>query len=234
MKIINSVKATSKIIIAAITLSVSLTACSKDDDLTPQDISGLSVIHASPTTEKLDILVDTKKTNTADFAYTNKIDYLNLISGKRKISITKKGVTTALLSDSLTFKPQFGYSLFVIDKIETVKFLLLEDDLTQPATGKARIRFVNASPDAPALNLAIAGKETDVFTNKLFKEFSAFESIDAAEKVTFNVKNKATGATEATIADVKIEAGKIYTIWVKGLKAATDDTKLGVAVFTHK
>jgi hypothetical protein len=178
--------------------------------------------------------VDTKKANTADFAYTNKMDYMNLISGKRKISIAKKGTTTALLSDSLTFKPQLGYSLFVIDKLETVKFLLLEDDLTQPAAGKARIRFVNASPDAPALNLAIAGKETDVFTNKLFKEFSAFESIDAAEKVTFKVKNKATGATETTIADVKIEAGKIYTIWVKGLKAATDDTKLGVAVFTHK
>ena len=234
MKIINSVKATSKIIIAAITLSVSLSACSKDDDNVPQDFSGLSVIHASPTAEKLDILVDTKKANTADFAYTNKMDYMNLISGKRKISIAKKGTTTALLSDSLTFKPQLGYSLFVIDKLETVKFLLLEDDLTQPAAGKARIRFVNASPDAPALNLAIAGKETDVFTNKLFKEFSAFESIDAAEKVTFKVKHKATGATETTIADVKIEAGKIYTIWVKGLKATTDDTKLGVAVFTHK
>lgn len=234
MKIINPVKATSKIIIAAMTLSVALTACSKNEDYTPQDISGLSVIHASPTTEKLDILVDTKKANIADFSYTNKIDYMNLISGKRKVAITKKGVTTALLSDSLTFKPQFGYSLFIIDKLETVKFLFLEDDLTQPVTGKARIRFVNASPDAPALNLTIAGKETDLVTNKAFKEFSAFESIDAAEKVTFNVKNKATGATEATIADVKIEPGRIYTIWVKGLKAATDDTKLGVSVFTHK
>ena len=234
MKILNTFKGTSKIIIAAITLSVALVSCTKNNDTMPEHISGLSVIHASPTTEKFDFFVDNTKVNTADFAYTNKIGYLNLISGNRKFIITKKGVTTPILSDTMTVKPGVGYSLFVIDKIETLKYLLLTDDLTQPVTGKARVRFVNVSPDAPALNLAIGGSTTDLFTNKAFKGFSAFESIDAAEKVTFNVKNKETGAVEATIADVKIEAGKIYTIWVKGLKAATDDTKLGVAVYTHK
>jgi len=234
MKILNTFKGTSKIIIAAITLSVALVSCTKDDDLTPQQISGLSVIHASPTTEKFDFFVDNTKANTADFAYSGKIDYLDLISGNRKFIISKKGTTTPLLSDTMTVKPGIGYSLFVIDKIETLKYLLLTDDLTQPAAGKARVRFVNVSPDAPALNLAIGGSTTDLFTNQSFKGSSAFASIDAAEKVTFNVKNKETGALEASLADVKIEAGKIYTIWVKGLKAATDDTKLGVAVFTHK
>lgn len=235
MKILNNFKATSKIFVAAFTLSAALVSCSKDDDNTPQQqISTLSVIHASPTTEKFDYFVDTKKANTADFAYTNKADYTNVTSGNRKVIITKKGLTAPLLSDTMTLKPSIGYSLFVVDRVETLKYLLLKDDLTKPAAGKARIRFVNVSPDAPALNLAIAGVTADVFTNKVFKQYSAFESINAADKVTFNVKNKETGAVEATIADVKIESGKIYTIWVKGLKSATDDTKLGVAVFTHK
>lgn len=234
MKILKQFKATSKVLVAAITLSVVLVSCSKDDQAPQDQISGLSVVHASPNAEKFDILLDTKKVNTADFAFTNKIDYLNVISGNRKITITKKGLTTPLFADTMTLKPNVGYSLFVIDKLEVLKYLLLKDDLTVPATGKARIRFVNLSPDAPALNLAIAGKTVDVFTNKQFKQFSDFESIDAAEKVTFNVKNKETGTLEASIADVKIESGKIYTIWVKGLKAATNDTKLGVAVYTHK
>ncbi|WP_379086879.1 hypothetical protein [Pedobacter sp. UC225_65] len=48
------------------------------------------------------------------------------------------------------------------------------------------------------------------------------------------MKNKNTGNVETFIADVKIEEGKIYTVYARGLKAATDETKLGVAVFTHK
>ena len=235
MKISNTFKATSKLLIAAITLSVAMVSCSDDENVpVPEQISGLSVIHASPTTEKLDFFVENKKANSIDFAYTNKIDYLNLISGSRKLSINKKGIATPVLSETMTLNPSIGYSLFIIDKFETVKFLMLTDDLVKPAAGKAKVRFVNVSPDAPALNLAIAGKTTDLFTNKSFKEYSSFEAIDAAEKVTFNVKNKETDAVETTIADVKIEDGKIYTIWVKGLKSATDDTKLGVAVFSHK
>ena len=223
-----------KSLIAAIAVTTLLGSCMKDDEVRPQQpVAGLSIIQASPTTENLDVYVDATRA-VLDLPYAKKIDYLNLYPGNRKISIKRTGSQTDLLAQELTLKDYIGYSLFVIDKLETVKFLFLEDDLAAPATGKAKVRFVNLSPDAPALNLAIAGKETDLVTNKLFKEYSTFIEIDAAEKVTFNVKNKETGAPETSIADVKVQAGGIYTIWVKGLKSATDDKKLGVAVFQHK
>jgi hypothetical protein len=234
MNILTNLKNISRTFIALATLSVTLTACSKDDDITPPPISGLSVIHASPTTEKLDFYVENQKANKEDFAYTDKIDYLNLISGTRRLVIAKKGAATALLTEDFPLEPQKGYSLFVYDKFETIKFLMIKDNLTAPASGKARIRFVHLSPDAPAFNLAIAGKDTDLFTDKSFKGYTDFIDIDPAEKVTFNVKNKDGGAIAASIADVEIEANKIYTVWVKGLVAATDDTKLGVEVFVHK
>ncbi|HMI00986.1 MAG TPA: DUF4397 domain-containing protein [Pedobacter sp.] len=235
MNILTNLKNISRTFIALATLSVTLTACSKDDDdITPPQISGVSVIHASPTTEKLDFYVENVKANNEDFAYTDKIDYLNLYSGTRRLVIAKKGGTTALLTEDFPLEPQKGYSLFVCDKFETIKFLMIKDDLTAPASGKARVRFVHMSPDAPALNLAIAGKDTDLFTDKSFKGYTDFVDIDPAEKVTFNVKNKDGGAIAASIADVEIKADKIYTVWVKGLKAATDDTKLGVEVFMHK
>ncbi|MHA4893729.1 DUF4397 domain-containing protein [Pedobacter sp. PWIIR3] len=224
-----------KTLFTALALTATLSSCMKDEEFTPQPVAGLSIIHASPTTEKLDFYVDNSKANLGvDFAYGTKVDYLNLFPGQRKLSITKKGVQTILKSENFTLDASVGYSLFVAGQLENVSLLLLKDDLNLPVAGKARIRFVNLSPDAPALSLAISGKDTDLFTNKLFKEYSTFESIDAAEKVTFNLKNKETGAVEATLADVKIESGRIYTIWVKGLKAATDDNKIGLAVFQHK
>ena len=223
-----------KSLIAAIAITSIMSSCMKENDVQPQQpVAGLSIVQASPTTENLDVYVDNTRA-LFDLAYAKKVDYLNLFPGSRKLSITKKGNQTVLLSEQLTLKDYLGYTLFITDKLETAKFLFLEDDLTKPATGKAKVRFVNVSPDAPALNLAIAGKETDLVTNKVFKEYSTFVEIDAAEKVTFNVKNKETAALETSIADVKIVAGGIYTVWVKGLKAATDDKKLGVAVFQHK
>jgi hypothetical protein len=223
-----------KNLLAATALSLGLISCSKNDDYTPAQISGISIIHASPTTEKLDVYIDNNRASVTDFSFGTKMDYLNAYSGKRRFDVAKTGGSASLKSELFTLEPREGYSLFVIDKLETINFLFLKDDLTKPASGKARIRFVNLSPDAGALNLSIGNSTTDLFTNKVFKEYSTFEAIDAAEKVTFNVKNKTTGVSEAILVDVKIEDGKIYTIYAKGLKATADATKFGAAIFTHK
>jgi len=214
-------------------LSIALVSCSKDEDYTPPPISGLNVIHASPTNEKLDFFVENTRANTADFAFGNKIGYLNLYSGSRRLVTTKKNSSTPLITENFTLEDQKIYSLFIYDKLDIVKYLMIKDEITAPATGKAKIRFVHLSPDAPALNLNIGGKDTDLFTDKSFKSYTDFVDIDPADKVTFNVKNKTDGTLAAKIEDVKIEANKVYTVWVKGLKVATDDTKLAVAVFGH-
>lgn len=223
-----------KVIIAAFALAIGFASCSKTKS-TPIQISGLSIIHASPTTEKLDVYIDNTRATATDFAFGTKMDYLNAYSGNRRVDVAKQGTSVSLKSEVITLDPQLGYSLFVIDKLENVKFLLLKDDLTAPATGKAKVRFVNLSPDSDPLDLAVVGKTDPIATNKAFKDFSTFEVIDAADKVTFNVKNKTTGAILATLTDVKIETGKIYTVYAKGLKASTDaPTLFGAAIFTHK
>ena len=224
-----------KTLLTALTISLGLASCSKNDiDNTPIYVSGVSLVHASPTTEKLDVYIDNTRASIEDFTFGTKMDYLRAYSGDRTITVTKKGSTAKLKSALVKLEPELGYSVFVVDKFETIDLLTLKDDLTKPAAGKAKIRFVNLSPDGGALNLAVSGVATDLADNKAFKEFSAFESVNAAEKVTFNIKNKLTNVVEATIADVKIEDGKTYTIYAKGLKANTDDTKFGAAIFTHK
>jgi len=219
---------------AALTVSALLVSCSKDFDDTPAPaISGLNIIHAIPTTELLDFFVDNTRANNEDFGFTKKLGYYNLYSGERQLNITKKNSATSILSEKFKMEPERGYSLFIIDKVEAPKFLLVKDSVSLPATGKANVRFINLSPDAPALNLAIAGTATNLFTDKAFKQYSEFTTINAGEKVTFNATNKESGAIETTLADVKIESGKTYTIWVKGLKSAVDNNKLGLTIFTH-
>jgi hypothetical protein len=234
MKISTNIKSSLKMLFAAVTVSAVLVSCSKDFDNTPApSVSGVNIIHATPTTESLDFFVDNTRANSEEFSFGKKLGYYSLYSGSRQIAVSKKNTSTPLLTEKFNLQPERVYSLFIYDKLETPKFLLVKDSASAPGNGKANVRFINLSPDAPVLNLAINGSATDLFTDKAFKQYSEFKTIDAGEKVTFNVKNKETGLVETSLPDIKIESGKTYTIWVKGLKAATDATKLGLTIFTH-
>jgi len=225
-----------KAIAAALTfsvLSLGLVSCSKmENNYEPIQVSGLNIIQASPTTELLDVYVDNSKANNTEFEFGSKIGYLSAYSGNRTFNVTKRGTGTSLKSLQHTLKPQAGYSLFVANTLANIEFLMLEDNLEKPATGKAKIRFVNLSPDGGALSLNVSGAATDLATNKAFKEFSSFETVNAAASATLTIKN-ATGATETTINAVNLEDGKIYTVYAKGLKANSDDTRLSAKMFTH-
>lgn len=225
-----------KAIAAALTfsmLSLGLVSCSKmDSNYEPIQVSGLNIIQAVPTTELLDVYVDNTRANGTEFEFGSKIGYLSAFSGNRAFNVTKRGTSTSLKSLQHTLKPQAGYSLFVANTLANIEFLMLEDNLEKPAAGKAKIRFVNLSPDAGTLALNVNGAATDLAINKAFKEFSAFETVDATENATLNIKN-ASGATETSIAAVKLEDGKIYTVYAKGIKANTDDTRLSAKVFVH-
>ncbi len=199
------------------------------------DVSGLSIVNASPSTENLDIYVDNTKVTQSGTAFTfgSKIDYLNAYSGSRRMTVTKKDLTTPLKSELFILEPQFGYTLFVIDKPADIKFMLLPDNLTKPVKGKASVRFANLSPDSESLTLSVES-DPALITNIAFKDYSNAILVETGDQVTFNIREHKTGNLILTLPDVKIEDQKIYTIYVKGLKAATDETKLGVAIYTHK
>ncbi|WP_410222041.1 DUF4397 domain-containing protein [Pedobacter sp.] len=226
-----------KLFISAIVIGLSLTSClkNKNSDYQPVQISGLSLINAVPSSTNLDVYVDNlKATNfSIDFSFGTKIDYLNAYSGKRKLDLTKQGVQTSLASTTITLDPQIAYSLFAVNKIETPEFLLLKDDLTAPQSGKAKVRFVNLSPDLGIASIAINGSNTNLFSNMSFKQASDYTEITAGTSVTFDLKNS-NGTVETQLSQAQIEAGKIYTIYAKGLKSASDNTQLSMSIFRQK
>lgn len=224
-----------KTIYVVLILPLIMFSCSKKGNTPLSNLSGLSIVNASPSFEKLDVYVDnTKVTGDIDFTFGSKIDYLSVYSGTRQMTLTKKGQTSPLKQESFILEPQFGYTLFVVDQLASVKFLLLPDNLTKPAKGMASIRFANLSPDSEPLTLSIEGAPSYLITNISFKEHSNPMEIETVDKVSFHIREHRTGQLVAVLPDVKVEEGKIYTIYVKGLKGAVDETRLSVAMYTHK
>lgn len=235
MKNVNNFKVIFKPFIAVLTLSLFLAACSKDRS-EPQQVAGLSIIMAYPDTTSLDFIVDQTRVNeNAALNYNAKIDYLNLFPGNRRLGIAKRNGNKLIMSENFNLASGIGYSIFVLDTVSTntKKFLLTEDDLSAPTAEKAKVRFINLSSDAGALNLRIHGKDADLFSNKAFYEYTTFSDVDPAESVTFDINEGQELKT--SLPNVKIEKGKIYTIYAKGISTAEiDSLKLGAAIYTHK
>jgi len=232
MKTRNYFSITTKIALSLFAITLTLSACKKDFNDTPIEATGIGFVHASPGTGALDFILDGQKIN--NFTYTKDLGYYAAYPGTRLIGVAKKDSLKYLTTATSALKAGAFYSVFVVDTLKSTKLLVVEDDLKAPETDKANIRFINLSPGAPALDLTVQGTDAPLFTAKAFKEFTTFTSIAPSNTYTFQVKNTGSTTVRATLPAVKIEKGKIYTIWAKGLSSKTDSTQFGLSVMTNK
>jgi hypothetical protein len=226
---------TMRLPILCLALAVTYSSCSDDDNPIPNaDTAIFSVFHASPSTDSLNFFLDANKVNTKLVGLGDSINYAEAFIGDRLAEIKKKD-GASIFKKSIKLEKDKAYSLFITnakDKTDA-EYVQITDDLTNPATGKAKIRFVHVSPDAGKLNLAVTGG-ADLFTEKEFKSATEFKEIDA-KKQSFEIVDQGSDAVLSTLVDVDIKAGKIYTIWVKGLKdTEVDALEIEAMIYNNK
>lgn len=207
-----------------------LTSCSKTTDQ-----SSVMVIHASPDAPNVDVLIDNAKVLTS-VAYGTASTYNTVEAGKRNFKVNATGQTTSVINSDQTLEKDKSYSIFACGKLNAITAVVAADDLTAPATGKAHVRFAHLSPDAPAVDVYVKGTTTKLFSNATFKSVSNFLPVAAN---TYELELKLTGGSNATVfttPTIKLETGKIYTVYAKGLVAPGTPTAqaLGYGLITNK
>ncbi|QPH40642.1 DUF4397 domain-containing protein [Pedobacter endophyticus] len=229
MKFKNYLSTSTKIFFSLLALTLTISACKKDFNDDPIEAAGIGFVHASPGTGPLDFIVDNQKGGT--FTYTKDLGYYSAYPGTRLLGVAKKDSLKYLTNLNATLKPGIFYSVFVVDTLKSTKLLVVEDDLKAPETDKAKVRFINLSPGSAAYDLGVTGTAAPLFTAKAFKEFTPFINIAPNDNYSFELKQ--SGTVKVTLPAIKIEKGKIYTIWAKGLTSATDSTALGLSVLSN-
>lgn len=239
MKISNHFKTITKTFVAVVAVSVVFSACKKKyNDMDPIELAGLTIVDASPDIKEYDFIVGNQKANANDiFKYGVKIGYLGLYPGSSGIGLVEKGKTTFLLTKTELYQSGKFYSTFLVDTGIKRAFLTINDKLDSiKVNEKAKVRFINLSPNADALDLAITGSATELATNKVFKQYSGFADVEPGESVALELKDNVTKEVKATLPPMKLEKGKFYTVWAKGFKdkPVTDSLSLKAAVYTAK
>lgn len=184
------------------------------------DNGRVRVMHASPDTPAVDIFVDGAKAVTA-LAFPNNTPYVSLPAGGHNVKVfvsPSNGTGAPALEANLDVKAGQDYTVLAVGEVgkSTLGLYVLEDDNSTPAAGKAHVRLIHASPDAPPVNVAVAGTNTNVFTGVAYRNFGPYTPVPAGT-YSLDVKVNASGATVLNIPGLKLEDRTVYTAVAVGL-----------------
>jgi hypothetical protein len=172
------------------------------------------VVHASPDAGNVDVLVD-GKTVLTDVPYANASNYLTINAGTRRIQVRPAGGSTDVINSTVSFSSQKDSTVLAEGFVASIAAVVLTDDNSAPASGKAKVRVIHASPSAGNVDVYIVAPGTDITTvsptlsNVPFQAASGYLSVDPGtyEVVVTPANNNATKAID--VPDFTIAAGQI-------------------------
>jgi hypothetical protein len=185
------------------------------------------VIHASPDAPAVDIRIN-GAVAIPDLAFNEFAGYVSLPVGSYQVEVVPAGASKPVVIDAtLNLAADTSYSVYAVNTLSAIEPLVVIDDRSPVANG-ARIRFVHASPDAPAVDIAVAGGPV-LFSDVSFKEVEAGITVPAG---TYDLEVRLAGTSTVVLPlnDITLGEGFAYTAVATGL--AFGSPALGALLLT--
>ena len=176
-------------------------------------------VHASPDAPAVDVWVD----GAAAFQnapFKGVTPYAELAQGMHNFKIVPAGATEPVVIEAdLDLQNNTDYTIVAVNTLSSIEPLVLVDNNALPAAGKAHVRFVHASPDAPAVDIAVTGGPV-LFGGIPFKGVGDYLPVDAG---TYNLEARVSGTDTVALSlpGITLEEGKVYTVYAMGFAAGT-------------
>ncbi|MFL9845377.1 DUF4397 domain-containing protein [Flavobacterium rhizosphaerae] len=203
-----------------LTVLFTATSCITDDDLDYtgpdpyENVAFGAIVNASPSSGDIFFFADENQVYNGALRYGQSAGYYNFFTGDRNLSIIN-AVGDTLATNDITLEAGDYFSAFAVNTFDNIELVTYRDSLQYPANGKAMVRFINLSPDAPALNIATQDNTVNFATGLTFKAATSFMPVMAGTyTVTFS--DSTTDEEIYTESAVEILEGRNYTIYTKG------------------
>lgn len=176
------------------------------------------IIHASPDMPPVDVFVDNEPV-LRNVAFAAISEYQNLPAGSHTIAVAPagQGIGAAAASERLDFQAGTTYSVAAV-LLNNRNFVQFTDDLSAPPEGKARVRVLHFSPDAPGADVEVVNGPTLV-QNVAFGTASAYLTVDAAA-YDLRLVTAGNNTVIVQLPNTTLSAGTIYDVMAIGRLAA--------------
>jgi hypothetical protein len=173
------------------------------------------VIHTVPDAPNVDIYANDKLI-ISDLSYGNYTDYLPIPEGTYEISLYVAGTKNSpVLVNILTVNKNNILTVAAVGTLSDIELLAIADANEAKMPGKAMIRFLHLSPNAPAVDITLPNG-TVVFSNISFKHITSYIDV-IPTNYTLQVRVAGTSNVVLTVPNVNLNAGKYYTVYAIGL-----------------
>jgi len=192
-----------------------------DAQIYQSTLARFKLVNATSAGPPLNVLVDGALT-LANIPYAGVSNYVDTLAQTQTLSIESTATPGAsLLTFTADFSPSTDSSIVISGPPGALQSLVLTDNNMPSPTGRARVRFVNASPNLASLDVYVNFVPT--FAGILSNSASGYTELTAnVTGSTFNIAFNITGTTTPVLVlpNVTFVAGTTYTVYVVGSASA--------------
>jgi hypothetical protein len=170
------------------------------------------VVHLSAGVPKVDLYVDGTRT-VAAVPFKTASRYHSLPAGRHTLAIRPAGSSsgsTPLASAGASIAAGAPYSAVLLGASAQLKTVVVKDDFAAPPAGRAKLRVIDAAPQSPPLDIAVADGPV-LFRDVRFGEVTPFITV-AAGRMGMEVRAAGTPRVLFTQGAAPIPAGMIVTL----------------------
>lgn len=194
-------------------------------DLTPATAEA-RVAHLVPGAPDVDVWVDGELT-LEDVPFEAISGYLPLSAATHTVRVVVANTTNDVIPETaLIFEPSTALTIAATGLSTDIQPLILTDTRADASAGNSWVRFVHTSPDAPAVDIGVAGGPV-LFPGFEFGESSAYAAVAAGTydlEVRVAANPAGSGALVKTFSGVSLSSTATYSIFATGLAADLNAT----------
>jgi len=175
----------------------------------------LRLAHLSPDTPQVDVYVASVSDASRSFiakgvGYGVMSDYQIVQADSYTVSMRAAGApadSPPVLTTTLAAKTGSAYTVAGLGKYAELALRVLEDDLSMPPDGQARVRVIQASITAPSIEVSVKGGDS-VFSNLAFAQTTGYRTVPAG---SWTLMAGPSGGQTSEL-PVTLAASGVYTV----------------------